>query len=44
MACRLVGAKPLSDPMLKYCQLDLQEKYFHEILFEIQSFYLRKCM
>ena len=22
MACRLFGAKPLSDPMLPYCQLD----------------------
>ena len=22
MACRLVGAKPLSDPMLEYCWLD----------------------
>ena len=22
MACRLVGTKPLSEPMLEYCQLD----------------------
>ena len=22
MACRLIGAKPLSEPMLDYCQLD----------------------
>ena len=26
MACRLFGAKPLSEPMLKYCQLDLTNK------------------
>ena len=25
MACRLVGAKPLSEPMLPYCQLDHKE-------------------
>ena len=26
MACRLVGAKPLPDPMLTFCQLDPQEQ------------------
>ena len=26
MACRLAGAKPLSEPMLEYCQLDHWEK------------------
>ena len=26
MACRLFGAKPLSKPMLDYCQLDPQEQ------------------
>ena len=26
MACRLVGAEPLSEPMLEYCQLDLYEQ------------------
>ena len=26
MACRLIGAKPLSEPMLTYCQLDLWEQ------------------
>ena len=26
MACRLVGAKPLSEPMLEYCQLDPWDK------------------
>ena len=26
MACRLFGAKPLSQPMLRYCQLDPWEQ------------------
>ena len=26
MACRLDGAKPLSEPMLEYCLLDPQEQ------------------
>ena len=26
MACRLVGAKPLSEPMLEYYQLDPKEQ------------------
>ena len=26
MACRLFGAKPLSKPMLGYCQLDPREQ------------------
>ena len=32
MACRLFDAKPLSKPMLLYCQLDHLEKNFNEIL------------
>ena len=28
MACRLVGAKPLSEPMLEICQLDPWDKIF----------------
>ena len=26
MACRLDGTKPLSEPMLEYCELDPQEQ------------------
>ena len=26
MACRLLGVKPLSEPMLGYCQLDPKEQ------------------
>ena len=37
MACRLFGAKPLSEPMLPYCQLDHRE-HFNEISFKIQKF------
>ena len=38
MACHLVGAKPLSEPMLKYCQLDPWEQTSGEILIEINIF------
>ena len=34
MACRLFGVKPLSKPMLTYCQLDRKGTYFKEILFK----------
>ena len=27
MACRMDGAKPLSEPMLEYCQLDPSKKF-----------------
>ena len=26
MACQLTGTKPLSEPMLEYCELDPQEQ------------------
>ena len=38
MVCRLFGAKPLSEPILTYCQLDLKEYLSGEILFKIQTF------
>ena len=31
MACRLVGAKPLPEPMLEYCQLEILETNLSEI-------------
>ena len=38
MACRLFGAKPLSEPMLPYCQLDPKDhksmKFYFNFLFE----------
>ena len=33
MACRLDGAKPLSEPMLEYCKLD----HVEQILVEFSS-------
>ena len=43
MACRLPGAKPLSEPMLDYCQLDRRlGTNFSEILIEILAFSLKK--
>ena len=38
MACHPFGTKPLSEPILGYCQLNPQEKNFREILIKIQSF------
>ena len=42
MACRLVGAKPLSETMQEYWQLDSQETNFTEILIEILTFPFKK--
>ena len=41
-ACRLIGAKPLSEPMLAYFQLDHWEIYVSEIRIKIQQFYWKK--
>ena len=41
MACHLVGAKPLSEPMQEYCQLDPQEqtsmKYYSKSIYFIEE-------
>ena len=37
MACRLLGGKPLPEPMLIYCQLDLQEQTSVKFRMEIQN-------
>ena len=37
MACRLVGAKPLSDPKLDYCQLGPREQISVKLI-EIPTF------
>ena len=44
MAYRLFGAKPLSEPMLPYCQLDLKEYISENYCFEIQKFSLKKSL
>ena len=41
MACRLNGAKPLSEPMLEYSIGPLGTN-FSEILIELQTFSLKK--
>ena len=43
MACRLIGAKPLSEPMLDYCQLDPCEHISVKILSKCNNFHWRKC-
>ena len=45
MACRLLGAKPLSEPMLPYYQLDPKEYIsvkFYSKFKKIQKFSLKK--
>ena len=42
-ACRLFGTKPLSEPMLPYCQLDPKEHTSVKFYFEFKCFHSRKC-
>ena len=42
MACRLFGAKPLSEPMLTYCQLDSCEQISVKFESELYHFHSRK--
>ena len=43
-ACRLFGAKPLSEPMLPYCQLDHKEHIsVKSFFFKFRGFHSRKC-
>ena len=44
MACRLFGAKPLSEPMLIYCQLDSKEHISMEYYSIFKLFHSRKCI
>ena len=44
MACRLLGAKPLSKPMLCNYQLDLQEQTSMKFESKIKLFHSRKCI
>ena len=41
MACRLVGAKPLSEPMLEYCQLDPWETSIEIHTFSFKKIHLK---
>ena len=48
MACRLLGSKPLSEPLLDYCillsteALSLLRTNFNEILMEFQTYSFKK--
>ena len=44
MACRLGGAKPLSKPMLTYCQLKPKEHISVKFYLKFRCFYSRKCV
>ena len=44
MACRLIGAKPLSKPMLAYCQLDPKEQTSVKFQSKFNHFHSRKCV
>ena len=44
MACRLFGAKPLSKPMLGYCQLDSWEQVSVKFESEFYYFHSSKCI
>ena len=43
MACRLFGAKPLSEPMLAYCQLDSWEQISVKFEWESCHFHSRNA-
>ena len=43
MACHLFSAKPLSDPMLPYCQLNPEEHLSVKTYLKFTSFHSRKC-
>ena len=44
MACRLFGARPLTEPMLAYCQLDSWEQISVKFEKEFYNFHSRKCI
>ena len=43
MACHLFWAKPLSEPMLPYCQLDPKEHISVKFCLKFESFHSSKC-
>ena len=44
MACRLDSAKPLSEPMLTYCEIDPKEHISMKFYLKFKYFYSRKCV
>ena len=43
MACRLISTKPLSEPILPYCQLEPKEHISMKFYLKFKSFHSRKC-
>ena len=43
MACRLFGAKPLSEPMQAYCQVEPKEHISVKYYSKFKGFHSRKC-
>ena len=44
MPCRLFGAKPLSEPILPYCQWDPKEHISVKFYFKLKSFHSKRCI
>ena len=44
MARRLIGAEPLSEPMLEYCRLDPQEQTSMKFKSKYKIFHSWKCI
>ena len=44
MVCRLIGAKPLPEPMLAYCRLESWEQISMKLESEFYHFHSRKCI
>ena len=40
----LVGDKPLSEPMMEYCQMDAGEQTSVKYKLQFKHFHLRKCV
>ena len=44
MACRLIGIKPLSEPMLEYCWFETYEQTSVKFVAKFINFHSRKCI
>ena len=44
MACRTFRTKPLSEPVMTFCQLEIKEYVSVKFYLKFDSFYSRKCI
>ena len=44
MACRLIGTKPLSEPIQPYCQLDHEEHIIMKLYLEYKGCYEKNAV